>query len=184
MNKVMVIIGAASGWLVDLRGLQNICKNFDVTAIGLDCAYYDHIDYFATYHIEDIKPYYRKRKNLGLNLDYKVVSHTDDYIKYNKEKTFRKLDLEGLRVDIVIPYKKPSGSSALLGVFLALKLGYEKIVLCGCPMQGIIVKTNSKYDLFQKGWIPNKDMVMNKVKSMSGWTKEFLGEPTKEWIED
>ena len=88
-------------------------------------------------------------------------------------------------MDIVYPHQAPSGSSSLLGTKAALfKLGYDKVVLIGCPMDtGNILNKNQSYSIFRKGWLHFKDSLKGKVKSMSGWTKELLGEPTKEWVE-
>jgi hypothetical protein len=65
------------------------------------------------------------------------------------------------------------------------KLGYEKVVLIGCPMDvGNLESRKKSYTVFQKGWLYFKSDLIGKVKSMSGWTKELLGEPTKGWIEE
>jgi hypothetical protein len=73
----------------------------------------------------------------------------------------------------------------LLGTKAALfKLGYNKVVLIGCPMDtGSIENKAKSYSVFRKGWLYFKSDLVGKVKSMSGWTKELLGEPTKGWVE-
>ena len=180
MNKVALIVGCALCWEDDLNRFKTICSEFDVFAIGLDCPYKGEIKYFATYHIEDIEAY--KEKNPG---DYKVISHTNDFIKYCNERNKRRKWVNAT-VDIVYPHEKPSGSSSLLGVKAAIKkLGYEKVVLIGCPMDvGNLESRKKSYTVFQKGWLYFKSDLVGKVKSMSGWTKELLGEPTEEWIEE
>lgn len=141
----------------------------DYMAIGMDavdkCLW--PIQYMATYHPEDIPFALTNRKAMGGNTDYKVISH------------------EGRPdVDIVIPYGgPPSGSSALLGAFAGIKLGYQKIILCGCPMLMMPDKPHN-YANFQQGWISDVDKLEGKVRSMSGWTREFLGEPTTEWLSE
>ena len=94
-------------------------------------------------------------------------------------------------VDLVIPMKPPglnppsgwSGSSALLGALGAIRMGYTKIILCGCPLEGDIpVTPGVRYDVYQKGWQSHEKQVRGRVKSMSGWTKTFLGKPTDGWI--
>lgn len=186
MNKIAAIIGCASCWREDLDRFKSICSDFDVFAIGLDCPYEDEIKYFVTYHVEDIQKYKEKRKLKGLNLDYQVISHTNDFKKYCKERNKKIKWTEGVNVDVVYPYEPPSGSSSLLGTRAALiKLGYKKVVLAGCPLGiGNILNETKSYNVFKKGWTKLKPGLVDKVKSMSGWTKELLGEPTKEWIEE
>jgi len=179
LNKVALIVGCAPCWEDDLNRFKTICSEFDVFAIGLDCPYKEEIKYFVTYHIEDIEAY--KRKKTG---DYKIISHTNDFIKYSRERR-KKPEWANTNVDIVYPHQAPSGSSSLLGTKAALfKLGYNKVVLIGCPMDtGSIENKAKSYSVFRKGWLYFKSDLVGKVKSMSGWTKELLGEPTKGWVE-
>ena len=179
MNKVALIVGCAPCWEDDLNQFKTICSEFDVFAIGLDCPYKEEIKYFVTYHIEDIEAYKRKRTG-----DYKIISYTNDFIKYSRERR-KKPEWANTNVDIVYPHQAPSGSSSLLGTKAALfKLGYNKVVLIGCPMDtGSIENKAKSYSVFRKGWLYFKSDLVGKVKSMSGWTKELLGEPTKGWVE-
>jgi hypothetical protein len=140
--------------------------DFDIMAIGMSCPYEGYIKYFATYHIKDIPEYKIKREQSGLNTDYKIISHVN-------EKKYP--------VDFVFPFKPPSGSSALLGAFAAMSFTYKKIILCGCPLEGVNSKQSS-YTIFRKGWLHHKNEVIPYCRSMSGWTKELLGEPTQEWL--
>jgi hypothetical protein len=167
-NKVIALVGCASNWQRDLDSLGELGASFDVMAIGLDCPYKGNVKYFATYHIADIPLYQIKRGREGLNTDYKIIAHKSD--KKN-------------HVDAVFEYQSPSGSSALLGVFASLEFGYDKIVLCGCPLEGANAKKHP-YSVFRKGWQVHKNEVIGKVKSMSGWTAEFLGKPTREWLNE
>ena len=168
-KKIIVLIGCAPGWEIDLSRFASVCQFFDIGAIGLDCPYEGKIDYFFTYHPEDIKKYEAKRKANGLSRNYLVVSHTQ-------------AEEEGL-VDITIRYQSPSGSSAMLGTLFALETGYEKIILCGCPLTGFN-RDKISYSPFQEGWMARKSLVIGKVKSLSGWTSEFLGTPTEEWLKN
>lgn len=164
-----VIIGCAPDWKCDLDSFKHICQQFDVIAIGLDCPYTGDIHYFATYHVEDIPLYFAQRKLRGQNIYYKVISHVDSEIAKS-------------HIDIVFPYEPPSGSSSLLGALAARHLGYKKIVLCGCPLEGLNNK-KQPYVSFQKGWTAKFNQVNGFVKSMSGWTRELLSAPDKDWLE-
>jgi len=70
-----------------------------------------------------------------------------------------------------------------LGTVAAIKLGYKKIILCGCPLEGACRTGFQPYNHFQRGWIARYQEVFSYTRSMSGYTKEILGFPTKKWIE-
>lgn len=170
MKRVIVIIGSAPNWEQDFNNMCMMIHDlFDVMAIGMSCPYEGKVDWFATYHLKDLPVYRAKREKAGLNTDYRIITHED--------KVKDRIDLP----QIIIPYKPPSGSSALLGTFAAIKLGYEKIILCGCPLEGINSRKSS-YVQFRKGWAHHKNEVLKYTRSMSGWTKELLGSPDAEWL--
>jgi hypothetical protein len=174
MKRLLVVTGAAKEVIDDLSILLRGLRMFpDFMAIGMDAVdkYTWPILYMATYHSEDIGAARDRRNAIGGNTDYKVI-HWEPK--------------EG--VDIMGKYPHPkslkgeSGSSALLGCEVALEqLGYEKIVLCGCPLVG---RALHDYEVYRKGWEQQRELVLGKVKSMSGWTREFLGFPTQEWLNE
>jgi hypothetical protein len=169
MKNLLLITGSALCTLEDINAVMSArLIECDYMAIGLDAVdkYPHHIKYFATYHSEDILPAKERRRAIGGNDDYLVISH-------EAKDT----------VGMVVPYKPPSGSSALLGVQAAIILGYDKIVLCGCPLIGKSPK-NNKYEDFHQGWEATDKGILSKVRSMSGWTRELLGEPTEEWLRE
>lgn len=165
MSSNIVLIGRGPGWERDYEEVFFLFNdNFHVMAIGGNCLYEDSIDFMATYHERDIVPYFQNRKNKNQNTNYKVIHH-------------EKRD----HVDIVIPYEPPSGSSALLGCLASIQMGYKKIILCGCPLEGLNDK-KSPYSMFRQGWKFHFNKVKDNVRSMSGWTQQLLGGPTEEWL--
>jgi hypothetical protein len=142
-------------------------------AIGLDAVdkYLWNVKYFATYHPSEIEMAKERRASAGGNTDYMVISHQ----QHAENITGRDL------VDLIIPCEQPSGSSALLGVLAGIQLGYKKIIVCGCPLQG---KNDKGYDYanFQTGWTAKLSEIKDKTRSMSGWTKELLGSPDTIWL--
>lgn len=172
MKEKILIMGIAPCLEEDLKAIESR-DLYDYMAVGLDCAdrVLSPIQHMATYHTEELGQFYERRKKAELNLDYKTHSHQPP-------------------ADCVWPLvaRSPfSGSSAFLGCQASIGLGYKKIILCGCPMQGknLIKSKVHDYDKFQKGWIKfAPSMFGDKVKSMSGFTKELLGFPTKEWLEN
>lgn len=175
--KILIIIGSAPCVHDDLcpfiypssgnvAGILN--PEIDLMAIGLDAVgiYSWPIKYVATNHQEDIPAIRERRRAIGGNLDYQLISFQ-----------------HGPGVDIVQPYEGPSGSSSLLGALAGISLGYKKIILCGCPLTGNAPEGNP-YEAFRPGWTEKQADLEGLVKSMSGFTRALLGEPTGEWLSD
>lgn len=85
--------------------------------------------------------------------------------------------------------KSWDGSSGLLAVSVALHLGYERIILCGIPLD----KKADHYDYpgpwmdaprYRRAWVKHLDDMKGKVKSFNGWTSLILGEPTEAWLNE
>lgn len=176
-NKLLIIVGSAHCVADDIAACLSTIHHPPSTVsfmlIGLDAVdkYIGYADYFATYHPVDIEPAYERRDACGGNTDYVVIANT----QYADQEKGHHL------VDMIVPFKPPSGSSALLGTLAAIKLRYKKIILCGCPLTGKNDK-GEDYAHYQKGWIAVGQQVKDYVRSMSGWTREYLGAPTEEWI--
>jgi hypothetical protein len=84
-----------------------------------------------------------------------------------------------------------SGTSGLFGVMLALALGYDRIILAGIPMddQGHfydppwLTDGCFKSDFVRSEWRRISQIYFDgRVKSLSGWTKDLLGEPDDTWL--
>jgi hypothetical protein len=159
-NRNLIITGSAPCVLLDIGAVSRVCS-YDYMAIGLDAVdkYVWPIRYCATYHPAEIQQIRKKREIAGGNSDYQIISMEPH-----------------AGVDIVEPFRPPSGSSALLGALAGLRLGYRRIVLCGCPLDDL------KYKAFRAGWETFAGELAGRVRSMSGWTKDFLGAPTDEWL--
>lgn len=171
MNAILVITGAAPGVIFDLMCAQDLLSDrpADYMAIGQDAVdryLYPSLKYVATYHPEDIPEIYRRRNAARGNIDFQVIGHKHNPMIHH----------------VITDRWKPSGSSALLGVQAAIQaFGYLKIILCGCPLEGESAR-GAHYRSFRAGWEERSAEVLGPVKSMSGWTREFLGEPTEEWL--
>lgn len=80
------------------------------------------------------------------------------------------------------------GSSGLIAVMVALiELKCDKVILAGIPMDAKAGQydTNAVWREAIKhrtAWEQNVGRLAGAVKSMSGWTQELLGAPTKEWF--
>ncbi len=177
---IFVILGSAPNLYDDYNRLRSLIDEqkmiFCVIGLSSTKLWDKHAHYIASYHPKDFIEIKKIREERGLNIDYKIISHENYPVIDNKNK-------ERLQTNIIIPYEKPSGSSALLGTLAGIKEGYKKIVLCGCPLEGVNAKKSS-YNVFRKGWLAKKEQVKFFVRSMSGWTQQILGEPTKEWLDN
>jgi hypothetical protein len=92
---------------------------------------------------------------------------------------------------IKVPYRfegqRNSGSSGLFAVKRAFELGFDKVVLCGVPID----QSAGKLDYgqrwlgsmtFRKGFEEALPHLKDRVRSMSGWTRGLLGPPSAEWL--
>ncbi len=88
-------------------------------------------------------------------------------------------------------FRLKRGNSTMFALMVLLALGYEKVIMAGCPHDA------SGY-YFRAPWVPRVDygvqagretwceaaatFFQDRVRSMSGWTRELLGEPDTEWL--
>lgn len=169
----MILIGAAPCAPDDIRHAVEIIRHagadYHQTCIGktASAVLKPQCEYLATYHPAQLPEIREQRRRDGCNLDYRVISH-----ETRPEVSI----LEPL------PPGERSGSSALLAALAALRLGYDRIILCGCPLTGKNDK-GSDYESFRIGWQNKQKYLDDRVRSLSGWTRELLGAPTKEWLE-
>lgn len=78
------------------------------------------------------------------------------------------------------------GSSGLLAVIVAFEVGYDRVVVAGCPLD-----QSPHFDdrrpwrdgpRYREAWTRRRLDLKDRVRSMSGWTREFVGPPTPEWL--
>jgi hypothetical protein len=84
------------------------------------------------------------------------------------------------------------GTSTLLAVMIGLGIGYDRIVLCGAPLDGKghfydppgrDMTPEFTQDFVKNEWTDCRDSFFKgRVRSMSGWTRELLGEPDEAWL--
>lgn len=79
------------------------------------------------------------------------------------------------------------GSTGLLCVKMLREEGFGRIVLAGAPMSKdgghyYDGKDWLQFNHYIGGWQKRREEIAPYVRSMSGFTRELLGEPTKEWI--
>jgi hypothetical protein len=79
-----------------------------------------------------------------------------------------------------------AGSSSLFAVKVARLEGFERIVLAGVPMNASYHYNDARpwmqHTAFVNGWRKRAPEIRPFVRSMSGWTRELLGDPSAEWL--
>ena len=171
-TKPLIVTGSHADVLADIEAIPRFHAGgpgaFDFMAVGLDAVdrYAWPIRWCATFHPVEIPSIRARREGRIGRVDFSIISH---------ERR------DG--VDLFVPaWWTPSGSSALLAVQAAITLlGYRRVVLAGCPLTGKNAQ-GGDYENFHRGWEPRRKDLIPRVRSMSGWTAEFLGKPTEDWL--
>lgn len=127
------------------------------------------VDHFCTLHAEKLERWRKTRKDKGLNTDFEAHTHKR----------------RALCGDVTL-HTEWGGSSGLFCVKVALELGFDRLVLCGVPLdpQHHFDRQRDWVDCFhyRKHWQKRLDLFKPFTRSMSGWTRELLGAPDEEWL--
>lgn len=80
-----------------------------------------------------------------------------------------------------------SGSSGLFACKVAIDLGFDRLVLCGIPLEKEFGRIDGKSHWngatsFRQGFLEARPALAGRARSMSGWTQRILGTPTSEWL--
>lgn len=134
------------------------------------------VDHVATYHIERIPRELERRRSLGYE-DPKCI-WTYAHIRQLKMPLPQKC------------IKMTGGSSGLLGAYVAIRVA-DKGVLAGIPLDPTMSHFHNRKqgkpwkegEHYMKQWRQCLPDLKDRIKSMSGYTKELLGEPTVEWLQ-
>lgn len=130
------------------------------------------IDHWVTMHPELLPNWLNQRRAAGRPEPGKLWAA--------RHKAHR-LELEIERIE------SWGGSSGLLCVAVAFRLGVKRIVLAGVPLR----KTFDHFDdprpwdearQYWPAWEKHLGRMTDRVRSLSGWTQNLLGSPTREWL--
>jgi len=138
--------------------------------------YFGRLPHWVTLHTEKMPQWIQERKEKG----------------YPDADNFWTSNVKTIPKEHRTLYRRvPSwdGSSGLLGITVALHLGYEKIILCGIPLDK---KACHYFDdgewmdapRYRSAWTRNLRAMKGKVKSFTGWTSLILGAPDEVWLND
>lgn len=179
MKPVLIVLGSAAGFQKEAGGAAKLCLDgFDVMAINASgCEYLKPIQYWFTQHPEKFgqphesfgylkwNDFFARRKGGGGNQDFEA--HSTIGIKGLIDRSWQ------------LEEKEIKGSSTLAGVIVGQRLGYNKIIVCGTPL-------DDGYEHFQAAWnnLVLFDDCLANVRATAGFTRNLLGQPTREWINE
>lgn len=75
-----------------------------------------------------------------------------------------------VKADCVWSCGNPKGSSAIVAVGIALSMGFEQVVVAGCPLG-----PEKKYVPYRQGWTDHRWLLEGKVLGVSGWIADTFG---------
>lgn len=171
-NKIAVVVGSAGCVFDDLKNLNNLLPNReDYTVFTVNFAAMLPIkpNYISAIHGDYIDVYKKvacvKAEEFGWRKDFYTIS------------TFG-------HADLIYDDMGTSGTSGRFTVDAAKRLGFNKIILCGVPIDGSErfygdIKHDYTICMKQCEWLEQDSSI---VRSFSGNTSELLGAPTIEWL--
>lgn len=181
MKRALVVGCSVDVWQ-EVEAAQKLCSFDTFYVIKMAGIHWEQgFFHWITLHPEFMDKYKEERRKLGLPDTYSVVApHQNEVGAHAHHPADR-------RITYRWPNMSSSGSSGLYGAKVALDDGHDRVVLAGVPMQREANHFSrgrpwTDVDQFMPAWTVSKPYIIGKVKSMSGWTKEFLGEPTAEWL--
>ncbi len=131
------------------------------------------VDHWATMHPELYSLWLRQRRDAGRPMTAKLWHARHCRLPNGIESE---------------PIDSWGGSSGLLCVRVAIHLGCEKIVLAGVPMRKTFAHYDNKLPWFEArqywtAWERRLPEMQGRVRSLSGWTADLLGRPSREWLD-
>ena len=194
---LLLVVGSAPCLFNDVQKAVAACHakriGYDVMAIN-EAAGALEVDHIATMHAENMRLFRMKQAYLR-GKDKHFTTHAVDRIESGMKFG------DYAAVDHFWNGANSCATSAFAGVKIGFLMGYEKIVLCGCPMNGgdgyyndgetdpgSVVNPRFGFLDPEKGVVRSwKESAANYAEdfkdhiwSMSGYTREIMGVP--EWL--
>jgi len=191
-ERPLLICGSGRSLFYDL---QTVCarlaaaspatlhESADIMAVNDAYLALDTVHHLVSYHDEIIWPLLMlKGPRLAWNGEYRV--ETEPRVTCHSQR-------ECKGVDRVWIFDDGGGSSSFFGVQIGLELGYRRIVLAGVPFDasgrfyfppwknGHDYAGTDDWELWERWKAEGK---LENVRSVSGRTRELLGEPDWSWL--
>jgi hypothetical protein len=178
-----LVVGCASNVWDDVKAAQALCSFDRIYCVKLSGVHWPLGDFtWAGLHPEFMDAYEAQRRHLGNPGGYEIVAPlSNDVGAHGAKGNITR------RVSYRWPGMAASASSGIYGAKVALDDGHERIVLAGIPMtaddghftRGKVWADRNCFILGFHEAIPH---LRGKVRSMSGYTREKLGVPDREWL--
>lgn len=172
-GKTALIVGGA--WCVrdDLKAAYDLFTPDIVLAVNDIGAELPRVDAWCSMHPEKMQAWISRRFDNG------HANARSVWTAEHKEAgpSFRKV-------------VNPGGGSAALAAEVAFKLGADRIVLAGCPLTSSphffddVPWQKREVEHYKRAWSRHVSAWGPFVRSMSGWTRETYGAPTRAWLND
>lgn len=171
-----LVIGGAGSVFQDIRAVEQLLGKPPVVVAVKDIGIaYPQVDHWCTYHADRIPKELPQRQYLMWPMPKCIWTNYGARISFECPTEIKRIKLQG-------------GSSGLLGAVVGLVVA-EKAVLAGIPMDPSMRHFNDRkkgkpWDdgrLYWKHWQECLPILKDRVRSISGRTRELLGKPTLEW---
>jgi hypothetical protein len=187
-NGVLFILGDGRSMLSDLTEFMSWDIGHDAGCIGRCVkSYPGHVKHWFNADGETAIAWTKQLKEQHQN---GLVTHTIgpvdgfdvDWDIEQPDYHYREMTGEGQRMH---------GSSALFAVLAGLEMGYDKVILGGCPMdaEGHWYFEPTSKDTLGPLWLGLDYMAWldlsketDKVRSLSGYTAQIMGEASRQWL--
>jgi hypothetical protein len=176
MGKIAFVYGGAKTLQDDIDAAHALCKPDTIIACNdAGMEYEGVLPHFCTLHTELVPQWLEDRRSKCLPDPLNFWTSNVKTIPECHAGLYKQVPPWG-------------GSSGLLCVTVAMHLGYDKIILCGVPLDRRAEHYNYPGEWmdatrYRSAWTKHKGLMMGKVRSFQGWTAAIIGEPTKEWLD-
>lgn len=181
MSAVALICGGARGvWEERAQAVELVAAaGLSVVSVGINesgMAHPDPLHHWVTLHPEKLETWERQRVQLGRSLD-----------GVQKWSESRNRTVRGRAGITGVARTWRDGSSGLTAIDVARNHLGLPAILCGVPMDDSVNVYRGvpwrEWKRYRRGFVRAMQHFREHVRSMSGWTRETLGEPTREWLE-
>ena len=178
-----LVVGCGAGVWDEVRKAHDLCSFDTIYCAKIAGIHWPgKFDVWVTLHPEFMDQYESERAQLGYPSGYEIVAPLASEVGMHGKK-----GNVSRRVTYRYPGMTSSSSSGGYAAKVALDDGHDRVILAGVPMSNENHFTRGKpwlqRDSFIRGFEKQLPFITGKVKSLSGWTMEQLGSPTREWTE-
>lgn len=179
--RTALVLGGGKELDDDIRSVRALGLEYQGVVACNDAGYHwpGDLDAWVSLHPEHFSRWAEKRRAMG-------YPEPTEYVSFREPPVHRKQWVLDRITDHLFPGCEKSGSSGLFAIKVALMdLGFDRVVLCGIPMtmEGAhFFNRNEPWNSapnFRRWWQEIPQEYRDRMRSMSGWTKVFLGYP--EW---